>query len=164
MAKSPHPNVVWRCGRPRFSPGPELRATGHKGRDLRHEDGRWYSFGEAVDWSRTFAASLPPAAPPPEAELHPATKGFVYFLGIRDRVKIGFSSKPGARLLTLQTSTADPVKFFLVVPGTRYDERRLHLELEAHRSSGEWFRNSLSVIRVMQRHLASHIERLDFQK
>ncbi|MER2536909.1 MAG: hypothetical protein ABTQ31_17285 [Rhizobiaceae bacterium] len=56
--KSPHPYVVWREGRPRFVPDQRLRAAGHKGRDLRHEDGRWYSRGEAVDWSEAFVGRL----------------------------------------------------------------------------------------------------------
>lgn len=60
--KTPHPHIAWRDGRPRFSPGPELRAAGHKGRDLRHEDGRWYSRGECVDWSEAFVKSLAEAS------------------------------------------------------------------------------------------------------
>jgi hypothetical protein len=50
-AKNPHPHVKWRDGRPRFEPGRSLRLAGHKASDLRHDDGRWYSRGEAVDWS-----------------------------------------------------------------------------------------------------------------
>jgi hypothetical protein len=56
--QSPHPHVAWRNGRPRFSPGPQLRAKGHQARDLKHPDGRWFSKGEAVDWSAQFAAEL----------------------------------------------------------------------------------------------------------
>ncbi len=56
--KSPHPHVSWRDGRPRFNPGPELRAEGHKAQDLRHQDGRWYTRGEAVDWSEAFVKTL----------------------------------------------------------------------------------------------------------
>lgn len=56
-----HKYVAWRDGRPRFSPGPELRAAGHKGKDLRHDDGRWFSKGECVDWSAGFIRAL--AAP-----------------------------------------------------------------------------------------------------
>jgi len=52
------PYISWRDGRPRFEPSKTLRAAGHKGRDLRHEDGRWYSAGEALDWSHRFAQSL----------------------------------------------------------------------------------------------------------
>lgn len=65
-------HVAWRDGRPRFSPGPRLRALGHAGYDLRHNApgqdeplapghgraGRWFTRGEAVDWSAAFAAAL----------------------------------------------------------------------------------------------------------
>lgn len=63
-----HPYVSWRNGRPRFNPSPQLRAQGHKGRDLRHDDGRWFSRGECVDWSETLLA-LPLAR---EGAAHPA--------------------------------------------------------------------------------------------
>ncbi|TCQ82586.1 hypothetical protein EDF68_101977 [Ochrobactrum sp. BH3] len=60
MAKkaNPHPHVSWRDGRPRFQPGKELRAMGYTGKDLRHEDGPWYTRGEAVDWSSKFQQEL----------------------------------------------------------------------------------------------------------
>ncbi|MBS9720067.1 hypothetical protein JYU29_05115 [Tianweitania sp. BSSL-BM11] len=56
--KSPHPHVNWRDGRPRFDPAKDLRDAGHKGKDLRHEDGRWFTRGEAVDWSDRFVKEL----------------------------------------------------------------------------------------------------------
>lgn len=52
------PYVQWREARPRFSPGPELRAEGYTGKDLRHPDGRWFTAGEATDWSVTFQREL----------------------------------------------------------------------------------------------------------
>lgn len=55
---SPHPYVSWRDGRPRFSPSPELRERGYKGKDLRHPDGRWFTKGEAVDWSANLLKDL----------------------------------------------------------------------------------------------------------
>ena len=55
---SPHPHVTWRDGRPRFNPSPELRAKGHVARDLKHDDGRWFSKGEAVDWAAEFVRSI----------------------------------------------------------------------------------------------------------
>lgn len=55
---SPHPYVTWRDGRPRFTPSPELRKLGHQSRDLRHDDGRWFTKGEAVDWSAAFRKEL----------------------------------------------------------------------------------------------------------
>lgn len=55
---SPHPHVAWRDGRPRFVPGKDLRPLGYKGKDLRHDDGRWFTRGEAVDWSLAFQRDL----------------------------------------------------------------------------------------------------------
>ena len=33
--------LKWRDGRPRWEPGPTLRAKGWKGRDLKSEQGEW---------------------------------------------------------------------------------------------------------------------------
>lgn len=52
------PHVAWREGRPRFVPSKTLRARGHRGHDLRHEDDRWFTLGEAMDWSAEFARKL----------------------------------------------------------------------------------------------------------
>lgn len=52
------PHVVWRDGRPRFEPGPALRAMGYKGRDLTHADGGWLSLDEASRFSRDLQAEL----------------------------------------------------------------------------------------------------------
>lgn len=52
------PYIQWREGRPRFSPGPELRKMNYTGKDLRHPDGRWFTAGEAHDWSATFQREL----------------------------------------------------------------------------------------------------------
>ncbi len=41
-------HVAWRDGRPRFSPGPKLRALGFAGRDLRRPDGAWMGLEEAA--------------------------------------------------------------------------------------------------------------------
>jgi len=61
--RTAHSYVSWRDGRPRFQPDQLLRAAGHKGKDLRHVDadgspGRWFSRGEAVDWSDAFVKQL----------------------------------------------------------------------------------------------------------
>lgn len=93
-AANPHPHVVWRDGRPRFAPGPKLREAGHKGFDLRwpapgepghngfaiedlagpHENsGRWFTRGEAVDWSGALQRRLKQAArPAPRKRRKPA--------------------------------------------------------------------------------------------
>lgn len=46
------PRISWRDDRPRFEPSPTLRALGFRGEDLRHDDGRWFSEGECLDWLR----------------------------------------------------------------------------------------------------------------
>lgn len=93
MPKAPSiPHVSWRDGRPRFQPGKKLRAAGLKGTDLRwpldapkgwsavdlkagdKNEGRWFSRGEAVDWSAAFAKSIKApraarAAPAPAVKL-----------------------------------------------------------------------------------------------
>lgn len=43
-------HVSWRDGRPRFEPGPALRALGYKGEDLKGPDGAWLSLQQAQDW------------------------------------------------------------------------------------------------------------------
>lgn len=66
MPKIKH--VSWRDGRPRFAPGKALRARGHKGQDLKHADGRWFSEGEALDWSNAFARRLKREAKAPRVK------------------------------------------------------------------------------------------------
>lgn len=70
MAKkaNPHPHVSWREGRPRFQPGKELRAMGYAGKDLRHDNGEWFTKGQAVDWSTKFQKDIQlKRAPKPKA-------------------------------------------------------------------------------------------------
>lgn len=53
------PLVTWRDGRPRFSPGPAVRALGYAGEDLRHgKAGAWFTLDEAIRWSRTREAEI----------------------------------------------------------------------------------------------------------
>lgn len=47
MAKIELPYVAWRNGRPRFVPGERERAIGFKGKDLKHDNGEWFSLDEA---------------------------------------------------------------------------------------------------------------------
>ena len=42
--------------RPRFNPSPALRALGYQRRNLQHADGRWFSLGEALDFSNDVQA------------------------------------------------------------------------------------------------------------
>src|SRR5215207_2789298 len=40
--------LKWRSGRPRWEPGPGLRAQNFKGRDLKDEAGRWLGLEAAI--------------------------------------------------------------------------------------------------------------------
>ncbi|WP_377299654.1 hypothetical protein [Rhizobium sp. SGZ-381] len=65
-------HVSWRGGRPRFEPSATLRARGHKGHDLKTEDGaRWMTAGEALEWSRAFTRRLAQAAEGTKAKRAP---------------------------------------------------------------------------------------------
>ncbi len=68
-------HVVWRNGRPRFSPGAGLRALGFTGRDLKDAAGNWFSIDQATQWIEALEREIDvmrakarprrrPAAPP----------------------------------------------------------------------------------------------------
>lgn len=63
------PYFKWRDGRPRWEPGPGLRARGVKGCDLKDEQGRWLDIGAAIAAARKrnadLAAGVGAAATPP---------------------------------------------------------------------------------------------------
>jgi hypothetical protein len=40
---------AWRAGRPRWVPGPKLRAKGWRGRDLKDHEGQWLGYGAAIE-------------------------------------------------------------------------------------------------------------------
>jgi hypothetical protein len=52
------PHVIWREGRPRFTPGPALRRLGHKGRDLKDVTGAWFALDATIAFSNTVAAEV----------------------------------------------------------------------------------------------------------
>jgi len=58
MAKLDVPYLVWRDGRPRWVPGPRLRAAGHKGRDLKGADGKWLKMGAAIEAAKAINAAI----------------------------------------------------------------------------------------------------------
>jgi hypothetical protein len=54
-------------------------------------------------------------------------------------IKIGYSSKVGARLAAMRTASAEPLRLLGCAPGGRLLERQLHREFADARSRGEWF-------------------------
>jgi hypothetical protein len=156
--RSKHPYVAWRDGRPRFQPSPQLRLEGHKGQDLRHADGRWFSEAEAIDWSAAFIARLArkgyaqrrasKVLGPPVTGFY--ERGFIYFLWAGDAIKVGYSTNPFGRVSTLMTGVSAPMRMLFTVPGTVGDEKRLHRRLRSQRVRGEWFRASIATLLVLR--------------
>jgi site-specific recombinase XerD len=48
------PYLQWRNGRPRWEPGPRLRADGWKGRDLKDDDGAWLELPGAIEAAKAL--------------------------------------------------------------------------------------------------------------
>src|SRR4051812_26287538 len=89
------PHIAWRNNRPRFSPGPKLRALGIKGEDLRHgPKGPWFTEAEAREWIIIKHAEIAGVRESVHPLRHKRASGFVYFLRCGDTVKIGFSTNP----------------------------------------------------------------------
>lgn len=66
--------------------------------------------------------------------------GFVYFIGDRAAVKIGFTeSFPGRRLRALQTGSSSKLSLIGYVRGDATTEARLHQHFASRRTIGEWF-------------------------
>lgn len=66
-------------------------------------------------------------------------RGFVYFIGSDEAVKIGYSANPRWRLNTLQVGCPHQLKLLLAIPGTPTDERALQKKFSEARQRGEWF-------------------------
>jgi hypothetical protein len=90
----------------------------------------------------------------PNADVLPAHHGYVYFLVVGDKVKIGFSTNPFARAQGIKGALSDRIELLVAVRGTFADEKRLHQNLCACRITGEWFVLSARVRRLMMRILS----------
>lgn len=52
------PYLQWRSGRPRWEPGPGLRKSGWRGRDLKDEAGKWLDLVPAIEAAKTLNAGV----------------------------------------------------------------------------------------------------------
>jgi hypothetical protein len=157
-AKSSVPYFKWRSGHPRWEPGPGLRRRGWRGRDLKDVHGKWLPFDSARALAEKLNAEVRERqwnAQQPRATKKLAGAGFVYFLWAGDHVKIGWSKNPfNGRVADLKTSTPYEIRSVVAVPGTLYQEQKLHIALDAWRCNGEWFAASPQVLRAMNRSLS----------
>jgi len=51
-------HITMHQGRLRFNPGPSLQRMGYKSKILKHDDGSYFSQGEALDWSNALCREL----------------------------------------------------------------------------------------------------------
>lgn len=153
-------HFLWRDGRPRWHPSPSLRSLGLKGKDLKDEDGNYLPLIEALKEARRLNAEadrergvdgrrLFDAPRKDRGRLSLHSDGYIYFLWIGPRVKIGFSTNPYRRLHELRTGMSAPMDKIAVVKGSTQDERRLHKRLKIYHSHGEWFRADEFVNRLL---------------
>ena len=153
-------HFLWRDGRPRWHPSPTLRFEGFKGKDLKDGDGDYLPLAEALREARRMNEEVdrqrqgrarqtfdPPKKARDRLSLH--GDGYVYFLWVGSRVKIGFSVNPYRRLYELRTGMSGPMDRLAVIKGDTRDERRLHKRLEKYHSHGEWFRTDQFVEQLL---------------
>ena len=80
-------------------------------------------------------------------------QGYVYFLKVGERLKIGFSRKLQDRVADLSTGISQHPDLLMAVRGSRAEEQALHRRLAAYRVRGEWFTASPAVMRTAMRSL-----------
>jgi hypothetical protein len=69
----------------------------------------------------------------------PEITGQVYFIGFDDYLKIGYSADTDRRIALLQVAVPKKLVCYLVIPGSKEAERRLHDRFRKYRLNGEWF-------------------------
>ena len=92
-----------------------------------------------------------PGASEGKIALHRQSRGFVYFLRVKNKVKIGSSKSPLNRVEDLHTGLPDDFTSIVIVPGDASDERYLHGVLRKHRQRREWFTAHRDVLQTMFR-------------
>jgi hypothetical protein len=63
----------------------------------------------------------------------------VYFIECGERIKVGFSKNVEARIRTIETINALPVKLVCSIVGSKRLEKAIHQYLAPHHAQGEWF-------------------------
>jgi len=86
------------------------------------------------------------------------SKGYVYFVEAPGRIKIGFTTKPEARLVQLQTQDMERLSMIAIIDGSRKLERRLHQMAADYNFRREWFTDCPEVRAIIDRAVAGEIE------
>lgn len=115
------------------------------------------------EWRGPNVAAPPPTAsvprwPPKRADIESGSDcecnascagEHVYFMSSGSLVKIGYSTQPRSRYLSLRTGCPD-LKTEMLMPGTREDERAFHRRFAEFREIGEWFRPEGALLEYMR--------------
>jgi hypothetical protein len=162
------PGLFWRDGRPRWVASPSQRRAGLKGLDLKDAEGNWLPLEAAREEAkrlnkkalttsdvneqtaerRTRPKKWRPlrVRKPQEDAPSKLVKGYVYAMKFEDKIKIGFSKQPLKRMHEMMTGM--PVApLIIAVPGSMWDEGRLHWSLRRFHLQGEWFSADERVIK-----------------
>jgi hypothetical protein len=69
----------------------------------------------------------------------------IYFATDGDAIKIGRSQNVQARIKSLSTGNAKPLRLVASVPGGARHEAKVHADLADYRLNGEWFKDSQAI-------------------
>jgi hypothetical protein len=125
--------------------GSPVRLCGHHLREV-------YEFAQDLVSSRwdgavrEYVTDLQDTFKPPRSVTKRPRPGFVYFIRLGDRIKIGYTENVKQRLSQLPHE-----EVLGVVPGTMDDEQGWHKLLADYRTVGEWFRAEPDVLAAVNR-------------
>lgn len=93
---------------------------------------------------------------PPYSLDNAISPSFVYFLGCRDRVKVGFSVNPHGRANQAVTWCPYQVTIIGVLPGGPEEEAALHRALWPRHAHCEWFHLNDELEEILCKHTAAY--------
>lgn len=76
---------------------------------------------------------------------HIERPSFVYFISVRDFIKIGWSENWKSRVANMQTSNPEPIKVLLVLSRPKSFEAEMHKQFASASSRGEWFKDGSEI-------------------
>lgn len=79
-------------------------------------------------------------------------QGFIYWVRAPNpgHIKIGFSTNPTKRLEQLRIGSPVPLELVGLKVGCIEDEQALHKQLQAYRLHGEWFSETVAVLKSVE--------------
>lgn len=81
----------------------------------------------------------------------PKKEKFLYFIQLRNKVKIGISSNPEGRLNSLATASPDELRLIAKIPNAGNLESKCHKKLSHLHICREWFRYSEDITHLIEK-------------